>query len=492
MAAMTARDEPEPFGYRWRSSTPFIISCIAIALFTESFLYGFIVPILPEILQGRNGVDPSDIQRVTYQILTLYGGVSVGSAVFIGELADRAGSRRVPLVIALGIALVGTLTLAASTKLWGVYLGRAIQGIGGTAAWIVGLATLRASIDGRNIGKAFGLVHSFVSVGALSGPAAAGLLLEVTGYWITWASALSVIVLDIAMRLLMLEQRSQTTTANSNTPATGSRRPAATSSTGLNEDSALIPDATMPSYDSVQGDPNSKKAEISTSSFYKILFSKSRVLAAISCSVVYSSMLASYATTIPTHVKFAFGWGSLPTGLLFLGLQGPTIIFSPICGWLRDKIGTKLPATIGFMSLAPLLWLLGAADQKQFPWAKDEDSAKATYITAVIGIGCVTNLMSSIGIIELTSAVDELEAKQPGVFGANGGYSRTYSLSNLSFATGLLLGPLLSGALTESIGYYYMNTALACICVFMSVVAFSFLGGKSPLQRDRGEENIDE
>lgn len=62
-------------------------------------------------------------------------------------------------------------------------------------------------------------------------------------------------------------------------------------------------------------------------------------------------------------------------------------------------------------------------------------------------------------IIE-TGAVDELEAKQPGIFGANGSYSRTYSLTNLSFATGLLVGPLLSGALTESIGYYYMNTVL--------------------------------
>lgn len=264
------------------------------------------------------------------------------------------------------------------------------------------MATLRDSIDGRNIGKAFGLVHSFVSVGALSGPVVAGLLLEVAGYWITWASALLVLVLDIVMRLLMLEQRSLATTANSNNPGTNSYEPAATPSSSSSEDSALISDTTVPSYDSIQGDRSSKQAKISTASFYKILFSKPKVLAAISCSVLYSSMLASYNTTIPAHVKFAFGWGSLPTGLLFLGLQGPTIIVSPICGWLRDKVGTKLPATIGFMSLAPLLWLLGAADQKQFPWAKDEYSAKATYITAIIGIGCVTNLMSSIGIVELT------------------------------------------------------------------------------------------
>lgn len=56
--------------------------------------------------------------------------------------------------------------------------------------------------------------------------------------------------------------------------------------------------------------------------------------------------------------------------------------------------------------------------------------------------------------------VDDFESKQPGIFGPGGGYSRCYSLSNLAFAAGLLLGPLLSGALADSVGYYLMNTIL--------------------------------
>ncbi|EGX52841.1 hypothetical protein AOL_s00007g177 [Orbilia oligospora ATCC 24927] len=476
----------KPIGYKWRSSTPFIISCIAIALFTETFLYGFIVPILPEILQDRNHVPPGDIQRVTYQLLTIYGAIAMVSSMLIGELADRASSRQTPLIIALAVAFVGTLTLALSTKLWGVFLGRIIQGVGGTAAWIVGFATLRDSIHGSNMGKAAGLIQGFVSLGALSGPAVAGLLLELTGYWITWGSALLLLVVDIVMRLLMIEQRKVKTNPSS---------PQEPAPEETNENSALIPGASTQSYDSVKNnEPPAQSSKISTLSFYKIIFSQRRVLTALLCSITYSTMLASFSTTIPTHVKFSFGWGSLPTGLLFVGLEGPTIIAGPLCGWFRDKVGTKAPATIGYLSLAPLLWLLGAADQQQFPWAKDEQSAKATYIATVITIGFITNLLSSVGTMELTAVVDALEAKQPGIFGPNGGYSRTYSLSGLSFATGLVVGPLLSGTLTESIGYYRMNMVLAAVSVTVGTIAFTFLGGKSSLDiyNLEREETIEE
>lgn len=61
--------------------------------------------------------------------------------------------------------------------------------------------------------------------------------------------------------------------------------------------------------------------------------------------------------------------------------------------------------------------------------------------------------------------IDELESKKPGILGPNGGYSRGYSLSNVSFTLGFLLGPLLSGALVDTYGYYTMSSVL---CWFSS------------------------
>lgn len=59
-----------------------------------------------------------------------------------------------------------------------------------------------------------------------------------------------------------------------------------------------------------------------------------------------------------------------------------------------------------------------------------------------------------------TAVVDELQSKHPGIFGSQGGYSRCESLPNVSFTTGFLVGPLLSGALADAVGYYWMNSVL--------------------------------
>jgi hypothetical protein len=68
-----------------------------------------------------------------------------------------------------------------------------------------------------------------------------------------------------------------------------------------------------------------------------------------------------------------------------------------------------------------------------------------------------------------TGAVDDLKSSHPEIFGPNGGYSRCYSLSNVSFMMGLLVGPFLSGRLTESLGYYRMNSVL-CRLIFIFIV----------------------
>ena len=63
----------------------------------ENFLYGFVVPILPYILEIRNHVDPTDTQRLIYQILTLYGATAVAG--FLLQLTGYWPTWSVVLVI---------------------------------------------------------------------------------------------------------------------------------------------------------------------------------------------------------------------------------------------------------------------------------------------------------------------------------------------------------------------------------------------------------
>ncbi|KAL3480961.1 major facilitator superfamily domain-containing protein [Aspergillus californicus] len=272
------------WGYIWRSSSAFVTLCITTAVFGESFLYGFIVPILPFILEDRNHVDPADIQRVTYEVFAVYGAVAVLSGIAIGYAADQVSSRRTPLILGLEIAFVGTTALATATKLPAVYMGRALQAVGSTATFIVGYATLRDCIEGANIGKTLGLANSFQSAGSLSGPAIAGIFFELAGYWASWGAVLLVILLNIVMRLVMVEKpRKKPRCADVGTRDRSVSSSATTTPPAVREvlmdDDTLLPSTSVRSYGSTVGkDTSLKQQNISMMSFYKVLLSQPRVV----------------------------------------------------------------------------------------------------------------------------------------------------------------------------------------------------------------------
>jgi MFS family permease len=311
------------------------------------------------------------------------------------------------------VAMIYTTTMNPrnspdSTSVPAVFIGRALQAIGSTTTFIVGYATLRDMIDAENIGKTLGLLNSFQSAGALSGPAMAGVLLELTGYWITWGTVFLVILSNLIMRLAMIEKPQRRPRCVDVGPR---ERGVSTSQTPgpptvpevVDSNSTLLSGTSPQSYGSTGGkDRNLNRKSITTASFYKVIMSQPRVIIGLGSYMAHGSLISSYSTTIPTHVKRAFGWGSLSTGLLFATLQVPNLVLSPIYGWIRDRVGTRLPVTLGFQLLALLLWLLGAADQGQYPWAVSEDNAKTTYAIAVIGIGCFQPLLSGVGTIEIT------------------------------------------------------------------------------------------
>ena len=57
----------------------------------------------------------------------------------------------------------------------------------------------------------------------------------------------------------------------------------------------------------------------------------------------------------------------------------------------------------------------------------------------------------------------DVQEKQPNRFGPNGKMSSAYSLTNFTWNLGLLLGPIISGSLTRTVGYYYMNMVIGTI-----------------------------
>jgi len=82
----------------------------------DSFLYTFVVPILPYMIETRIGLDPEYTQRVSFALLSQSAFVSVIASPIIGHYADKSSTKRVWLLSSLVVCLVGTFALAVATS----------------------------------------------------------------------------------------------------------------------------------------------------------------------------------------------------------------------------------------------------------------------------------------------------------------------------------------------------------------------------------------
>ncbi|CAG8117722.1 unnamed protein product [Penicillium salamii] len=439
------------WGYGWRSSDTFILSSMSMALFTDEMLFAFMVPLLPHIFETRLGLDTTLTQRYTSIFLVEGALISIISSPLVGNIADRASSKKALLLVLLILTLVSVLCLSITASLTWLFIGRFFQCIVSNALYIVGIAAMAENIGSEHMGKIAGLSSTLTSAGTCSGPVIAGFLFGLGGYWTAWAGATLFLIVDIIMRLLMIEkpnrQRAETT----------------------NTESLCAEERVCSEQEPLLNGSQHSVEEIGDWRFYIYLFRQPRFTAGTVCYFVFALFIASFESTLATHVRHTFGWGVFPVGLLFASIQGPGMVLSPLVGWLKDRVGSCVPTTIGFITIAPFLWLLGVAGDVRFPWATTGSRGEIIYVTCTTTIGCLVCLLNGAGMMEATETVDELEAQNPGIFGPYGGYSRAVAITNMSWMSGLLVGPILTGLMVEKLGYFELQCVLAAISLLASI-----------------------
>ncbi|KAH6638645.1 major facilitator superfamily domain-containing protein [Truncatella angustata] len=473
--------DSHPRGLRWRSNTFFIISTVALGLFTDLFLYGLVVPVLPFMLRDRLAVPEDEIQSHVSGLLTVYAGVQLLSSVPIGWLADRTQSRQSPFLCGLVALTAGTIMLALGQNIAVMVIARALQGVSASVVWTIGLAMVLDTVGTEHLGKTMGTIFSTISVGTLVAPVLGGLLYDKTGFGGVFGLAVGIIVIDFIMRLLMIEKK--TAAKYDSTLARGATNPRQHETTNddgeidnAHEQDALLPRTRDEAY-KIKNKPN--KLVRSVPILYCLR--NPRLLMAFALSLVQATLLAVFDSTIPTEAQSLFGFNSLKAGLLFIALDIPYLVFGPVAGWAVDKYGTKPAAVIGFAWLVPALVLL------RLPTEGLEHGTNnvALYcaMLALNGVGLA--VIGSPSFVEASEVVQKYDQANPEFFGANGPYAQLYGFSSMFFCAGLTVGPVLSGALKDSIGYGNMNIVFAAVAAVTSVLSFLIIGGKPKVWRRR-------
>ncbi|KAH6683125.1 MFS transporter-like protein [Halenospora varia] len=465
---------PPPYLLHVRSSKFFILFTICLAVFTDIFLYGIIVPVIPFALSSRAGVQESDVQKYVSILLAVYGAALLVGSPLAGWYADRSSSRRLPLLLGL-VALGGStvmLCLARSVAL--LVVGRLLQGLAAAIVWTVGTALLVDTVGQTEIGQTLGYVSLSMSLGVLIAPLLGGVVYNKCGYYSVYFMAFGLIALDIILRLALIEKKIARQWEDDETVCSG--RNSGVLGAAENSDQEISPQEISDEKGATETD-TPENPEIHSDMTYKrsklppvvTLLTSRRLLTALCGCIVQGSLMTAFDSVIPLFVQRVFHWNSIGAGLIFLAVMVPSFA-SPLVGWASDKYGPRWLTVGGFIFAIPFWVLLRLVTY-------DSIGQKVLFcaLLALIGVG-LTLVMPPL-MAEITYVVEAKEKERPGRFGSTGAYAQAYGLFISAFAAGTLIGPIWSGYVEVSAGWVTMTWTLGLLSFAGAVPCLIWTGG---------------
>ncbi|OTA22994.1 hypothetical protein BTJ68_13992 [Hortaea werneckii EXF-2000] len=473
---LTGSSSRRPALLKLRSSKTFIIITISTAVFTDIFVYGIVVPVLPFALTERSNVDSGSVQTWISIFLAVYGAALLFASPICGWFADRSSSRRMPLMLGL-LALGGsTAMLCVGDSIGILAAGRVLQGISAAVVWVVGLALLVDTVGPDGIGQAMGYVGMSMSLAILVAPLLGGVVFDLAGYYAVFAMAFGLIALDIVLRLVMIEKKSAAkwlspTEVDESLPSSNENEktthaidrqndqeagldaetgPLEQSHTAINDGRLSDSPQCRASHEQSREQESFSRKLINRLPAVIYLLSSRRVLSAIWCCMIQSAFLTSFDSILPLFVRDTFNWDSLGAGLIFL----PIVVVSFLGPLVGDGLATE----------------------------SVQDALFGLTQTVVL-----TPMMA-----EITYAVDaKAQTRPPGFFGKNGAYAQAYSLFNMAWAAGSMVGPLLAGLVKQRAGWGVTTMILGIVSIVTAIPAVIWTGGsiRKELGRKRESRN---
>jgi MFS transporter, DHA1 family, solute carrier family 18 (vesicular amine transporter), member 1/2 len=373
-----------------------------VALFTDLFVYGIAVPVLP-LLPAVVDTGPS----ATGLLFASYAVAMVAITPPAGRIVDRFGPRT-PLLVGLVGLVVALALFTAGGPFWLLVVARVAQGVSGGISWVASMALIAAVTPLERRGQAFGTAMSAVSFGLLIGPPAAGLLVQGFGTAAPFVVAGGLAVVDALLRVVLIRSSPRTT------------------------DDIAGPVALLRVRGTVP------------------------VVVAV---VVGAVILSATEPVLPLRLARLFGLDPLGIGLVFAVAVLTNIVANVVVGRWTATVGPRvlIGAGVGAGVLSLLLIGTGAA-----VWVVGVGMG-------LLGIGVATVLVAATVVIG-----EQGEKARPPTLGG------AYALFNLAYAGGTAVGPVLSGAAVEGLGFTAAMLVVAGVTLAATVVSLHWMPGLGP------------
>ncbi|MGW8376735.1 DHA2 family efflux MFS transporter permease subunit [Streptomyces sp. ODS28] len=408
---------------------------------------------------------------VSAYMLTLAGLILLG-----GGLGDRFGRRRVFLTGVVWFAAASALCGAAPDS--GVLIAaRALQGVGGALLTPGSLALVQSTFRAEDRAKAVGAWSGLGGVAGAVGPFLGGWLVDGPGWrWIFLINLpLAAVVVLIALRHVP-ESRDTGATGRFDTLGAGLAALSLAGVTyaliqaagGFTPATVLVPAVlgVLAGFAFVRVELRRPNAMVQPELFSSRLFTSVNVV-----TLCLYAAIGGVFFILPVQLQIAAGYSALEAGLATLPVTLLMLLLSARSGALAQRIGPRLPLTLG-----PLITATGLLLMRRI------GPGSSSYAVDVLPAVVVQGLGMSLFVAPLTATVlASVEVSRSGIAsGVNNAAARTAQLlivALLPLAVGLSGRAYTSPSAVDR-GFGTAMLICAGLCVAGAALAFSLVGSR--------------
>ncbi|KAH6630593.1 major facilitator superfamily domain-containing protein [Chaetomium sp. MPI-SDFR-AT-0129] len=437
-----------------------------LAAFSDVFLSGLVIPLIPTILEHRVQVPQQQVQIWTSVLISAYGGALAVISPLIPLLTRHGPLSYVVLLGGLACSAAAFSLLQSASGILELILARAVHGF--AAAAITGSsAGLFATVT--TAGPTW-LSPAFLQHTAMTGaPLIAGFLTDHFSLDAIFFCAYALVTLNMLLTFvvggatsLKLAGSVEETTAllGPDSQQGGGYGTMASGSDGFSSrrSSRSVSPTTIPARRSRLSAPAALPAGIPWSP---------RLVGAFGGYLAVNFLTSALQSVLPLFVERRFHWSALETGYMFVPLSAPTALIGVVTGVLATRVpgSTHFLTSAGFLACVPAFLYLGQL--RGHSWVVQQ-----SFLLTLSGISFATGLCGDPMVREIGNALSASSAGDPRAAAA-----MTTVVPHLAVAWGGLIGPLFAGAVNYLWGWQTMNKSMAIVAGGTSLASLLYVRG---------------
>ncbi|KAM7205218.1 Major facilitator superfamily domain containing protein [Rhypophila sp. PSN 637] len=429
--------------------TKALVVLAKLAAFTDAFLSGLLIPLVPTIIRERTGVHEEQIQIWTSVFIAAYGGAFVAASPFLPLFWHKRSSIWASLSCGLALAAASFVLLQVSTGITSLVLARALHGFSGVliTGASAGLMSISARIN-RDANPLSWMPTPFIQgVAMVVGPAAGSVLYSRLGGLATvFNYAYAALALTALIVLVGFKLYGKGVGAGNRAEQ---RRLLGSEGSGYGTVVAQQRDDT----EEAASTPNSTGSII-----------------ALGGCIMVTLFLAALQSVLPIWAGKTFHWPVSKTGFLLVHLFVPATVVGLVTGSIVNQAprSARFVAALGFLICLAAFWYLG-----NLP---DDINAAKTHLLETLsvislGIGFTAGPLFG-SATPASSRGMSMTSRQR----ARAAVQNT-SIPSIASAWGILIGPLAAGSVRSGWGWETLTQLLATLSASSAILVLLFLNG---------------